>query len=304
MKFVDKIYIISMHKHGIRRKNVYDDLLSAGYPHNKIEWVDAIDGSKLDIDELLDENKISHKFVDPNGALTKSIYGCALSHQKVYERFLKTDDSIKTALILEDDAHITNVGLRTLVKGSKGYEMLADDVENIDWGIIMVGHIDKDIKGTQCDEALVLQHMDRYPIGYAAHSYIINKESAQKLIDNNSPIEFAADINLHCSDVEIYSTPVSHFGQKTGRYFRWETQKMMLQHEEYILYELQDFGNEYLSYTTFGDNFTEGAVRYLKTASISSKIDVEKVTYETFTNSYGDSIENWGTIYLRTKDYE
>ena len=57
MKFVDKIYIISMHRHGIRRKNVYDDLLSAGYPHKKIEWVDAIDGSKLDIDELLDENK-------------------------------------------------------------------------------------------------------------------------------------------------------------------------------------------------------------------------------------------------------
>ena len=120
MKFVDKIYIISMHRHGIRRKNVYDDLLSAGYPHKKIEWVYAIDGSKLDIDELLDENKISHKFIDPNGALTKSIYGCALSHQKVYERFLKTDDSVKTALILEDDAHITNVGLRTLIEGSRG----------------------------------------------------------------------------------------------------------------------------------------------------------------------------------------
>ena len=202
-------------------------------------------------------------------------------------------------MILEDDAGITNVGLRTLMGDSKGYKMLVDDVENIDWGIIMVGHIDKDIEGTQCDEALVLKHMNRYPIGYAAHSYIINKESAQKLIDNNSPIKFAADVNLHCSDVEIYSTPVSHFGQKTGRYFRWETQRMMLQHEEYILYELQDFGNEYFSSTTFGDNFTEGTLRYLKTASISSKIDVEKVTYEPFTNSYGDLIENWGTIYLK-----
>ena len=78
----------------------------------------------------------------------------------------------------------------------------------------------------------------------------------------------------------------------------------MLQHEEYILYELQDFGNEYFSSTTFGDNFTEGTQRYLQTANISSKIDVEKVTFESFTNSYGDTMANWGTIYLRTKDYE
>lgn len=298
MKFVDKIYIISMHKHGIRRQNLYNDLLSAGFANDKIEWVQAIDGSKLDIDELLDENKISHKFIDPNGTLTKSIYGCALSHQKAYERFLKTDDSVKTALILEDDAGITNVGLRTLMEGSKGYEMLVNDVENIDWGIIMAGHFDKDIKGTECDEALVLQHMNRYPIGWAAHSYIINKESVQKLIDNNTPIQFAADVNLHCSDVEIYSTPVSHFGQRMGSYFRWETQKMGLQYETHILYELEEFGNQYLSSTTYGDY----EVNHPKNATISSKLDVEKVTFEPFMNSYGDVIKNWATIYLKIEN--
>ena len=139
MKFVDRVYIISMHKNGIRRQNLYNDLLSAGFSNDKIEWVQAIDGSQLDVDELLDENKVSFKFIDPNGALTKSIYGCALSHQLAYEKFLKTDDTIKTALILEDDAALTHTALRNLISGSRGYGMLVDDVEKINWGVIQVG---------------------------------------------------------------------------------------------------------------------------------------------------------------------
>ena len=62
MKFVDRVYIISMHKNGIRRQNLYNDLLSAGFGNDKIEWVHAIDGSQLDIDELLDENKVPRPF--------------------------------------------------------------------------------------------------------------------------------------------------------------------------------------------------------------------------------------------------
>ena len=151
MKFVDRVYIISMHKHGIRRQNLYNDLLSAGFSNDKIEWVQAIDGNELDIDELLDENKISHKFIDPNGALTKSIYGCALSHQLAYEKFLKTDDTIKTALILEDDAALTHTALRSLISGSgKGYDMLVDDVETINWGVIQVGSWSQKIEGKEC----------------------------------------------------------------------------------------------------------------------------------------------------------
>jgi GR25 family glycosyltransferase involved in LPS biosynthesis len=305
MKFVDRVYIISMHKNGIRRQNLYNDLLSAGFGNDKIEWVHAIDGSQLDIDELLDENKVSFKFIDPNGALTKSIYGCALSHQLAYEKFLKTDDTIKTALILEDDAALTHTALRNLISGSRGYGMLVDDVEKINWGVIQVGSWSQKIEGKECCDAFVLNHMERYPSGYAAHSYIINKPSAQKLIDNNKPIQYAADVNIHCSDIELYSTPISHFGQKTGDYFRWDTAKMTLQFEEHILFEMEKHGNEFLSHTTHGDDYyTEDGCRNIKTASITSEFDIEKITFEPFMNSYGDVIKNWATIYLRTKDYE
>jgi len=255
MKFVDKVYIISMHKHGIRRQNLYNDLLSAGFSNDKIEWIHAIDGSELDIDDLLDKNEISHKFVDPNGVLTKSIYGCAFSHQKVYQKFLKTDDTIKTALILEDDAALTHTALRSFINGSgKGYDMLVDDVETVDWGVIQVGSYSQKIEGKECCDAFVLNHMERYPLGFAAHSYIINKPSAQKLIDNNTPIQYAADVNISCSDIELYCTPISHFGQKMGNYFRWDTNKMMLQFEEHILFEIEKYGNQFLSHTTHGDD--------------------------------------------------
>ena len=81
----------------------------------------------------LRDNKISKTFRDPAGALTKSIYGCALSHKLAYEDFLKTDDSVKTALILEDDAALTHTGLRIMLPNSDGYAKLEDDIETIDF---------------------------------------------------------------------------------------------------------------------------------------------------------------------------
>ena len=135
--------------------------------------------------------------------------------------------------------------------------MLVDDVEKINWGVIQVGSYTQKIEGKECCDAFVLNHMERYPSGYAAHSYIINKPSAQKLIDNNTPNQFAADVNIHCSDIELYCTPISHFGQKTGDYFRWDTAKMVMQFEEHVLFEMGKHGNEFLSHTTHGDDYYE-----------------------------------------------
>ena len=54
----------------------------------------------------------------------------------------------------------------------------------------------------------------------------------------------------------------------------------------------------------FDDYYDEEGCRNIKTTSITSEFDIEKVTFEPFMNSYGDVIKNWATIYLRTKDYE
>ena len=296
MNWVDKIYIISMHKHGIRRQNLYNDLLSAGFDDFKIKWIQAIDGNRLDINEYIRDNKISKTFRDPAGALTKSIYGCALSHKLAYEDFLKTDDSVKTALILEDDAALTHTGLRIMLPNSDGYAKLEDDIETIDWGVIQMGAIHSKIPNEEIPDGFVLGKMDRYPLGYAAHSYIINKSSVKNLIENNKSIQYAADTNIHCSDVEIYCPPISYFSQKTGTYERWTTAKMLHQFEKNILFELDDYGGMFMSSTTYGDDN-----KTTFNAMISDKLSVKSVDWKPFTNNHGDLIENWANIHLDNK---
>ena len=90
MKFIDKIYIISLERHKIRKQIIFNDLDSAGFDTSKIEWINAINGNDLDIDKSIKDGIINPSFKDPGGILTKSIYGCALSHKMAYEKFLET----------------------------------------------------------------------------------------------------------------------------------------------------------------------------------------------------------------------
>jgi hypothetical protein len=80
---------------------------------------------------------------------------------------------------------------------------------------------------------------------------------------------------------------------------------MVMQFEEHVLFEMGKHGNEFLSHTTHGDDYyEEDGCRNIKTTSITSEFDIEKVTFEPFMSGYGDVIKNWATIYLRIKDYE
>ena len=81
MNWIDKIYIISLESHKRRRETLYMDLHSAGFDTNKIEFIHAINGKDLDINQSVKDGIIDDTFLDPFGLLTKSIYGCALSHQ-------------------------------------------------------------------------------------------------------------------------------------------------------------------------------------------------------------------------------
>lgn len=87
MEFVDKIYIISLKRHKIRKEIMTADLDSAGFDMKKVEWIDAVDGNDLDINQCIKDGTISSTFKDPTGTFSKSIYGCSLSHKSAYERF-------------------------------------------------------------------------------------------------------------------------------------------------------------------------------------------------------------------------
>jgi GR25 family glycosyltransferase involved in LPS biosynthesis len=309
MKWVDKIYIISLERHKDRRDRILADLRTAGFDTSKIEILQAIDGNRLDIDVLLENKTISDTFIDPNGLLTKAIYGCAISHQTIYRRFLDSNSS--TALILEDDAALTHTGLRTLLPNSDAYQKLLEEKDEFDWEVIMLGGQGK-IMPYHATSAKVLNPMVRYPKGFAAHSYIINRSAAEKLIRSNQPIRFAADVNIHCSGAKIYCTPISYFAQKVGELNRWTANELHQNYVSYALNRKNKGGNDNLSSTTYGDvygeidkdDYTAEKGKSFSTAHVSKKLPLEAVVWKPFIAPNGDEIFDWTHIKLKTNTNE
>jgi GR25 family glycosyltransferase involved in LPS biosynthesis len=308
MKWVDRIYIISLERHEERRNTIFADLKSAGFDTSKVQWIKAIDGNTLDMDILLENGTIHPTFKDPNGLLTKSIYGCAISHQLVYRNFLSIDDA-ETALILEDDAGLTHTGLRTLLPESDAYQKFIEEKNTFDWEVIFVGGASK-IMPYHGIQSYVMKPMVRYPEGFAAHSYIINKSGAEKLIKSNQSIQFAADVNIHCSGAKIYCTPISYFSQKVGELDRWLTSEMHQNYVSKVLNSENTGGNDTLSSTTYGDvlgevsktDFTGGKGNSFKSMHVSRKVDVDYVDWKPFIAPNGDEIDGWTNIHLQIKN--
>ena len=300
MEFVDKIYIISLERHDLRKKIITADLDSAGFDMDKVEWIDAIDGTQLDINQCIKDDKINPIFRDPHGVLTKSIYGCAMSHNTVYERFLKTSDDCKTALVLEDDAAITHTFLRLLLTKSFGYKSFKSELEQIDWDVLMLGGQEKVIEH---EESLnyILKPVKRYPSTYAGHSYMINKNGAEKLLENNKKIQYAADVNLYSSNVNLYCTPTNYFEQKTGALSKITISNLYLMFGTSLI-TYNDVDGENRSTTTIGDylndeNPTMGM--NIKQVGVSKKVNIKSVDWDSFITSYGDEINDWANIHLK-----
>lgn len=310
MKWVDRIYIISLERHETRRNTLFADLRTAGFDTSKVQWIKAIDGNTLPMDILLKNGTIHPIFKDPNGLLTKAIYGCAISHQLVYRDFLSTDN-IETALILEDDASLTHTGLRTLLPQSDAYQKFEEEKNTFDWDVIFVGGASK-IMPYHGIQSYVMKPMVRYPEGFAAHSYIINKSGAEKLIKSNQSIQFAADVNIHCSGAKIYCTPISYFSQKVGELDRWTTTELHQTYVSNVLNKHNGGGNDNLSSTTYGDvlgeisktDYTAEKGKSFKSLHVSRKVDVDYVDWKPFIAPNGDEINGWTNIHLQIKNNE
>lgn len=73
----------------------------------KYEFIDAVDGRKMS------EQQKKSITQEVNYAFLPGEIGCALSHQKIYQRML--DESTDVALILEDDV-ILNADINEIIK--------------------------------------------------------------------------------------------------------------------------------------------------------------------------------------------
>lgn len=176
-----QVYIINLKKDEDRKKNILIELKKQNIEN--FELVEAIDGNKLKDEELNLLTYKNKKLINPwNTKMSPSQIGCALSHIKIYKKFIKSN--FQFALILEDDAYFLDKfteDLKKFILKNFVYEKQ----------IILLSQL-KEFYSQSLDK------INNYEIvsvtnAFFTHSYLINKEAAKSIINFNYPIKTIAD---------------------------------------------------------------------------------------------------------------
>ena len=134
----------------------------------------------------------------PNTFLSKGEIGCALSHKKVYESFLKTDE--KSILVFEDDIvfskECTLEVLKSLVKYvEQKSEPIVLVLQKSRWHNKKVWNVDTNIS--------VYSSRNQF----CTHAYILNRSAAEVILSMQTPVRFEIDafkFYYWLADVELY----------------------------------------------------------------------------------------------------
>lgn len=194
-----KLYFDNMAVYYINLDRSFDRRMSIEKMCNmndiKSERVQGVDGKLLNLDDPKYEKalkKIKWWFLIEN---KKNVghFGCYLSHMKVFKRFLETDK--KYCLIMEDDAEfIVNDIKKEIIKNIKnlprGWDILLLGYE-VNGGPNGYDEVKEANKETKLENGLLNLN---YFTGL--HGYIINRNSAKKLIENLQYLDWIIDWNM------------------------------------------------------------------------------------------------------------
>ena len=176
-----KVYIVNLKKDKNRRANIIKEIKKQNIKDYEI--IDAIDGNKINPHRLRIFTFQNKKNLNPwNSKMSPSQIGCALSHIKVYKKFLKTDFEI--ALIFEDDAiflHNFNQNLIKLILKNFKYNkqiILLSELKEF-YNKILDSY--KNFKIVEVSNA------------FFTHAYFINRNAAKAIISFNYPVKTIAD---------------------------------------------------------------------------------------------------------------
>ncbi len=179
-----KVYVINLKRETKRRENIINELRKQRI--TDFEIIDAVDGKEIkknELDLLISKN---NKFINPvNTHMNAPEICCALSHIKVYKKFIKTD--MDYALIFEDDAIFLNDFSEKLQKFIlKNFKYKKQ--------IILLSELWQFFKKP-------LDVEDEYEFvdvrnAVLGHAYFINREAAKSLISFNYPVKTMPDYFL------------------------------------------------------------------------------------------------------------
>jgi GR25 family glycosyltransferase involved in LPS biosynthesis len=184
------VYVINMNE----RKDRWKRFTSQEAVHelkNK-KRISAVNGKKLNFRKdprismstrlrIYRNYRRSHYEIATLGAI-----GATVSHARVWETFLKSDAPV--CMVLEDDAVITPENIEAM---NEEYKRLPDN-----WGIWILGYFHK---------TLIMEHMkdgwDKVYNFSGAHSYMITREVAKKLLDDVYPIDTHIEFYITSSSI-------------------------------------------------------------------------------------------------------
>lgn len=188
----DKIYVINLKRRPDRKETLIKTLNGID-----LTFIEAVDGKELSVNDLISEGKLNKSFFDPWGKVTMGIFACALSHKKAWEQAL--EDGVENALFLEDDVYLT---LPVLENGefTKEYQSIYNEIQQYDWDLVHLGKKTEGQSGINVGDYLVIP---KYNTNYnGAHSYIATRDMIKTLLNEYTPVKYAADIYLE----QFYNT--------------------------------------------------------------------------------------------------
>ena len=166
------IFIVNLKNSVERRQKMEEQLHALGL---SAEFIEAVDGRFMSDDE---RKRVT---ADVNYAFLPGEIGCALSHQKIYNRIV--DENIAQALILEDDVLIENI-LPELLKGIK--------LSNSTPEIILLSRVNK-FRKKAVRSLTTIYKIHKTEQATTAHAYIINNKAAASFLNNLYPVWMTSD---------------------------------------------------------------------------------------------------------------
>lgn len=179
----DKIFYINLDRRLDRDQNV-QQLLNKFGVQNIAERISAVDGSKLDLDEVSLKNTVLRNIISKQGIidakdktkktgipLTPGGIGCAMSHRSAWKRII--DQNLESALILEDDIHIDQNFHQKLHQ----YMRLAKPLM---YDVLFIGYHPATIK--YISPRSVNDVFVKSPRTYGLFGYVVSKKGAEKLL--------------------------------------------------------------------------------------------------------------------------
>ena len=192
---IDKIYIINLDRNKDRYKTCVNMLNKLGGIFNNFVRLPAVDGKKLEKNQIYDLLTVSalHSLYNyyhlDSDIRSVGAIGCYLSHHKIWEDMIKND--YKNVIVFEDDT--SNV---------KNYEKIIEFLNNlpVDYDIAFLNYYNYNISRKDGNELTNINNHWCVSLDntyFFTDSYVISKKGAEKLIEKAFPISEQVDAYIH-----------------------------------------------------------------------------------------------------------